>query len=415
MSAFLSSSVQCLTVLVLFFVGGPVLAQAPESPPNRPLLKTGPASPQATVKKVPKADLNYQLQPPPLDFSPPVLTVREASFNWGVRMKGESVTHTFVIENTGGSPLKVERVKPSCGCTTVDFAKEIAPGGKGEVTLKVETKRLGGGTAKKTASVYCNAQRDAFKLTMEGKVESPISFEPKNPRIEFIRGTPGAPYEIKVRRTYDKPVEFKGVTVEESKQDILTVEWKEVEPGELYTIVATPAVPEGASMYRTVELNIQTVIDGRALDIPIRVSIRSKSRLEANPPSVYFTRKNTAKLTEGSPVTKTTTLKSLDPNHSFQIKDVQVSTEDFTANVEPVEAGKSYRLTVTLSKPPVASKTRLSSKITLTTDDELVPKLTVNVTASFGKPKARSIGKTPTSLTRPATAPPTSKPGAPAK
>ena len=102
--------------------------------------------------------------------------MNDSAFDWGSVLQGEVVIHEFEIKNSGGAPLKIERVKPSCGCTTVDFDKVIAPGATGKVTLKVDTKKFSG-RIKKTAKVITNTNKAVGEmiLTMEGEIEVAVA------------------------------------------------------------------------------------------------------------------------------------------------------------------------------------------------------------------------------------------------
>lgn len=65
----------------------------------------------------------------------------EESFNFGEVAEGDKVKHTFKFKNTGSNPLRVNNVKPSCGCTTPDWSKEdVAPGAEGFVTVEFDSK-----------------------------------------------------------------------------------------------------------------------------------------------------------------------------------------------------------------------------------------------------------------------------------
>ena len=51
---------------------------------------------------------------------------------------------TFDFTNTGNEPLIISTAKGSCGCTVPEWPKEpIAPGAKGTITVKYDTKRPG--------------------------------------------------------------------------------------------------------------------------------------------------------------------------------------------------------------------------------------------------------------------------------
>ena len=132
------------------------------------------------------------------------MSLNDSAFDWGSVLQGEVVIHDFEIRNSGGSPLKVERVKPSCGCTTVDFDKVIAPGATGKVTLKVDTKKFSG-RIKKSAKVSTNASKVDQTLTMEGNIELSVAIEPKLPRITVVRGVPIKPLTVTLKKASKIP------------------------------------------------------------------------------------------------------------------------------------------------------------------------------------------------------------------
>lgn len=70
------------------------------------------------------------------------LTFKEEGFyDFGTIKEGEVVEHEFSFTNTGKQPLKIVQAKPSCGCTAPDWTKsEIAPGEKGAVTVRFDSK-----------------------------------------------------------------------------------------------------------------------------------------------------------------------------------------------------------------------------------------------------------------------------------
>ena len=64
----------------------------------------------------------------------------EESHNFGEVPEGDKVSHTFKFKNTGANPLRVNNVKPSCGCTTPDWSKDdIAPGAEGFVNVEFDS------------------------------------------------------------------------------------------------------------------------------------------------------------------------------------------------------------------------------------------------------------------------------------
>jgi hypothetical protein len=71
------------------------------------------------------------------EFSKGKIKFEQTSHDFGKIKEGEKVTHTFNFKNVGNGPLKLSRVKPSCGCTSPDWTKKpVQPGGSGKVDVQ---------------------------------------------------------------------------------------------------------------------------------------------------------------------------------------------------------------------------------------------------------------------------------------
>ncbi|WNJ20106.1 DUF1573 domain-containing protein [Pontibacter sp. G13] len=94
----------------------------------------------------------------------------ETMHKFGKVVTGTKVNHTFKFKNTGDQPLKLTRVKASCGCTTPKWTKEeIAPGEEGiiEVTFNTSGKS---GPQRKTVTVTGNFEPINMVLRIQGEV-----------------------------------------------------------------------------------------------------------------------------------------------------------------------------------------------------------------------------------------------------
>ena len=97
--------------------------------------------------------------------SGPEISLSSTEVDVGVMDQYETVVGTIQIENSGQEPLRITRVKPSCGCTVVELPlRTVEPGGSVDVTLEFSS----GDT--------------------HGRVRRPVSVDsndPKNPRVQF--------------------------------------------------------------------------------------------------------------------------------------------------------------------------------------------------------------------------------------
>lgn len=99
------------------------------------------------------------------------LTFKKNMHDFG-KIKEElgAVTTEFEFSNTGNTPVIIQRVNTSCGCTTPTYTREpILPGKKGKVIVKYSTV----GRAypfNKNVTVYTNVPDTVYILTIKGNV-----------------------------------------------------------------------------------------------------------------------------------------------------------------------------------------------------------------------------------------------------
>ena len=72
----------------------------------------------------------------------PNIEMLETSYNFGEMLQGESVTHDFILKNTGEADIIISAAKGSCGCTVPEWPK--TPIAKGEeAAIKVTLNSAG--------------------------------------------------------------------------------------------------------------------------------------------------------------------------------------------------------------------------------------------------------------------------------
>ena len=104
-----------------------------------------------------------------VDLDAPVFKFEVETIDYGKIEKGSDGLRVFTFTNTGNSPLIVEKVKGSCGCTVPTKPEApIMPGETGEIKVKYDTNRVGGFS--KTITITSNASEPVKRLKVKGIV-----------------------------------------------------------------------------------------------------------------------------------------------------------------------------------------------------------------------------------------------------
>lgn len=87
-----------------------------------------------------------------------------------IKEEVEVAVSDFELTNTGTSPLVIQRIVASCGCTSPTYTREpILPGKKGNVKVAYNTVYRPG-NFRKSVRVYTNVPDTVYTLTIQGNV-----------------------------------------------------------------------------------------------------------------------------------------------------------------------------------------------------------------------------------------------------
>ena len=96
-------------------------------------------------------------------------TVDKQKINLGSLKRNIPRKCVFTVQNTGKSPLLIQNVETSCGCTLPEWTKHpVKPGKSGEVRVTYDAEYPG--RFHKTITVYANVE-SPIRLTVSGEVE----------------------------------------------------------------------------------------------------------------------------------------------------------------------------------------------------------------------------------------------------
>lgn len=93
----------------------------------------------------------------------------QTTYDYGEIEEGSDGIYTIEFKNIGDTPIVVNRVRSSCGCTVPSWPKEpVEPGTEGEIKVQYNTRLTG--SFMKSVYVYSSAENSPVKLTVKGKV-----------------------------------------------------------------------------------------------------------------------------------------------------------------------------------------------------------------------------------------------------
>jgi len=105
-----------------------------------------------------------------IETSEPIFNFNEEIHDFEEIPEGDKHTHEFLFTNIGKSPLIIQGVKASCGCTTPDWPKDpILPGESSMITATYNTKGRPG-PFNKGITITSNAVTPTKRLFIKGKV-----------------------------------------------------------------------------------------------------------------------------------------------------------------------------------------------------------------------------------------------------
>ena len=176
--------------------------------------------------------------PPAARAEGPAIVVEQPEYNFGQVFAGTQVSHTFGFHNTGTTPLVIEKVRHSCGCTaSLLSAETLEPGQSGEIKSTFDSTRFSGPVVK-TIYLYSNdPTQSVMQLHMRGIVQQEITQHPS--RVSLGNMVP----EITVKREV--------VLVNHGKNQIYLEEPQTTTP-ELVASLAANSLPPGQNLTVTV-------------------------------------------------------------------------------------------------------------------------------------------------------------------
>lgn len=300
----------------------------------------------------------------------PQIDFETRTFSIGRVMSGKVVRHDFWFKNVGTGPLEILRVKPSCNCTTTgDYDRIVQPGQRGKISIKIDTKNLGGEVIK-SVTVTTNMLTDSrIVLNIGGEVWRPIEATPAKAAFgrinkDALESQPLTRKLILVNNM-DSPARLTNVR---SGNPSFSATVKVLEVGKKFELIVSGHLPVKTGMnYTTIE------IDTSLPEMPVLRIVASMyvtAAVIVSPDKLSLLQDRPRDMRRSFFITNHTTTQ-------MEISDIQVSNPMLKATITTNRPGFAFRL---LLKIPAEYKVpQGGDTITMKTSHPYAPTLTIPI------------------------------------
>jgi hypothetical protein len=206
------------------------------------------------------------------------LVCDQPEYDFGERDNSTEVQHTFQLRNAGDSPLTINRVLTTCGCTAASLKqKTLQPGESVPLEVEVSLRGRKGVFQKHVYVLYGDDAQKRTKLTIEGTARERIRVSPETVPLSHSAGDQPTEATVTIQ-VLEAPAKF-NVTSTGTDSKYLEMSLESSEDGMKHTLhVRTkPPLPLGPhpAMIRIFTDNEHYP----RLDIPVALNVVDKIQL----------------------------------------------------------------------------------------------------------------------------------------
>ncbi len=236
-------------------------------------------------------------------------------------------------------------------------AKEIPPGGVGEVKVTFRTKGYQG-KIKKSVTVETNdSENQRVALSVGGEVVADVMVEPRYINFRNVsKENPAQPIQLEISLREGKGLKIRSVSAD--NPSIVLKEQKKTGNQAAYTVSLAENVPVG-------RLTGKIVVDTNSRQSPkIQIPFYAfvQGRVTVTPQLLSF-----GVIPPGEPSRREITLRGTG-DRGFSVERVTATTDLITTEVVPEPEGGGYRILVTYD-PKGKTRGRVSEKLTILVED----------------------------------------------
>jgi uncharacterized protein DUF1573/flagellar associated PapD-like protein len=295
----------------------------------------------------------------------PKAEVLNSVYDFGTVLEGQKVVHTFTIRNNGKKDLIISGVKTSCGCTVAQPSKNrVAPGDESQVTVTFDTQFQKGHRERTITAMTNDPQSPNAIMTLQGEVRVEVDATPSEVAFNQVNRGTEQTQQVVISDLAKNPKGFQVAALSNTNPNIKVSQEprKDGKPGAILNVTLLKSMPIGPF-----DDSIQVANNRK----PIQVHVFGQvvGDLTLDPRQVSF-----GIVPSHQGVVRILRLSNRG-GRELKVLGVSSTNQSVTAAVEPVKAGREFRITVELRKNTPDGQLR--GTLAIRTDDPTQPSLTV--------------------------------------
>lgn len=302
---------------------------------------------------------------------PPKVELPDPIYNFGTVLNGKPVKHVFTIKNGGKGPLIIGDVMTSCGCTAAKPTKtRLAPGEETQIAVTLDT-RAERGKVTRTITAFTNDPKHLKAvMTLKGNVKILVDATPEEVAFGNVQHGTAANRRILITDLSEKK-DFKIGPISNSSSYIKVreVARHDGKRGAALDVALLKTAPIGGFTD-----TVRVTTNRGSLEVPVFGMVTGN--LTVKPAQVSF-----GIVPHRQGVIRIVRLTNRGKG-AVRVLGVSSTNQSVTAEVQPVNPGKEYKITLVLRKNTPDGQLR--GHLAIHTDDPQQATLTVPYYAIVG-------------------------------
>ena len=314
----------------------------------------------------------------------PKIEFEQTVYDFGKTSQVATVSGVFKFSNAGDGILKVESLKPSCGCTVAELKPDtLPPGETGELAFTLHLGQVKAQFDKRIMVKSNDPQTPEVSLSIKADYTPLYDLNPMTLAPNLAFGVNDAAQFTTLTRTDGKPLRL--VRLVASKPWITATVEPSAKAEDTTARIRVAIQREGPPRRFNEYVHVYTAEQTNAPASSIYVYGQMMGEVSLSPEALYWSVTDAAKTAEERPealVTRRVTIRAVE-GKAIDLKNLQSTIKGINVELVPKEEGKVYELVARLDEVPAST---VSGKVSFETSVAAQPVIEVPVIVNVFKP-----------------------------